>query len=62
MVDDRDRQARQLALTQEALAANQRAARRLRALAGVPALFLLAAALIWSAARSALQPRDAERA
>ncbi|HEY8286459.1 MAG TPA: TIR domain-containing protein, partial [Chloroflexota bacterium] len=60
--DERDRQARQLALTQQALAANQNAARRLRALVGVLALFLaVAAVLSVIAVRGTLQARDAQQ-
>jgi WD40 repeat protein/transcriptional regulator with XRE-family HTH domain len=60
--EERDRQVRQLALTQQALTANQHAARRLRVLVGVLALFLaVAAALSVVAARGSLQARDAQR-
>jgi len=62
IAEEGDRQARQLALTQQALAANQHAARRLRALVGVLALFLAVAAVLSAVAvRSALQARDAQR-
>jgi WD40 repeat protein/transcriptional regulator with XRE-family HTH domain len=60
--EERDRQARQLALTQQALTANQHAAKRLRVLAGVLALFLVVAAVLSVVAvRGTLQARDAQR-
>ncbi len=60
-LEERERQARQLALTQDALAANRRAAYRLRLLVGILALFLLVAAgLSVFAVRSALQAKQNE--
>jgi len=62
MADERDRQAAQLTLTQQALAANQHAASRLRSLVGVLAIFLaVAAVLSVVAVRGAIQARDAQR-
>ena len=60
--EEHDRQAEQLALTQQALAANKHAARRLRALVGVLALFLAVAAVLGMVAvRGAIQAREAQR-
>ncbi len=60
-LEERERQAGQLALTQDALAANRRAGSRLRWLVGILALFLMVAAgLSIVAVWSALQARQAE--
>ena len=59
--EELDRQARQLALAQQAAGAERRAANRLRSLVGVLVLFLLVAtALSVFAVRGALQARQAE--